>query len=104
MVDHVTNDAFDEQVLQSEQPVIVDFYADWCGPCKRLSPIIEELSGEVDDARFVKVDVEDQAELAGRFGVQSIPTLIFFKGGEAVDRVMGLMPKDELRKVVDQYT
>ena len=103
MVEHTSKDAFDEQVLQSDQPVIVDFYADWCGPCKRLAPIFEELSSEVDGVSFFKVDVEEESELAAEYGVQSIPTLVLFKGGEAVDRVMGLMPKDELKKVVEQY-
>ena len=103
MVEHIDSKSFEELVVQSEKPVIVDFYADWCGPCKRLAPIFEELSKEVDEVSFYKVNVEDASELAAQFSVQSIPTLILFKGGEPVDRVMGLMPKDELKKVVEQY-
>lgn len=103
MVEHVSKDSFEQQVLQSDKPVIVDFYADWCGPCKRLAPIFQELSEEVDSASFVKVNIEDEPDLAAKYSVQSIPTLILFKDGKPADRVMGLMPKDELRKVVEQH-
>ena len=103
MVEHVSKDSFKEQVIESGKPVIVDFYADWCGPCKRLAPRFAELSEEVEGVSFFKVNVEDEADLAAEYGVQSIPTLILFKGGEPVDRVMGLMPKDELQKVIEQY-
>lgn len=103
MVEHVSKDSFEQQVLQSDKPVIVDFYADWCGPCKRLAPIFAELSDEVEGASFVKVDIEAEPDLAAQYSVQSIPTLIVFKDGQPVDRVMGLMPKDELRKVVEQH-
>jgi thioredoxin 1 len=101
MVEHITNDKFDSDVLQSEKAVIVDFYADWCGPCKRLAPIFSELSEEMDSVKFLKVNVEDESELAGKYAVQSIPTLIIFKDGEPVERIMGLMPKDELKKTIE---
>ncbi len=103
MVQHTTSDSFKQDVLDTDTPVLVDFYADWCGPCKRLAPIFEELSSEIDGASFVKVNVEDESSLAAEHGVQSIPTLLLFKDGEVVERVMGLMPKDELRKVVEQH-
>jgi|OM-RGC.v1.030236384 thioredoxin len=101
MVEHITNDVFEEKVSNASKPVIVDFYADWCGPCKRLAPIFEELSEEVPDVDFYKVNVEEAADLAGQFGVASIPTLIIFKDGEQVDRIQGLMQKEELKSVLE---
>ncbi|MFT4250211.1 MAG: thioredoxin [Candidatus Woesearchaeota archaeon] len=103
MVEHVTKESFESSVLGADNAVIVDFYADWCGPCKRLAPVFEELSQEVSDVGFFKVDVDDQSELAGQFAVQSIPTLIIFKGGQPVERVMGAMPKDELKRVLEKH-
>ncbi len=103
MVELVTKNSFDDKVMQSDKPVVVDFFADWCGPCKRLAPIFAELSSELTDMSFVKVDIEEDGELAGSFGVQSIPTLIVFKNGQAVDRIMGLMPKDQLKTALEQY-
>lgn len=103
MVEHITNDQFEKKVLNSDSAVIVDFYADWCGPCKRLAPIFEELSSEVEGVSFFKVNVEDESELAAKFSVQSIPTLIIFKDGEPADRIMGLMPKEELKSAISQY-
>ena len=103
MVEHITNESFESSVLGADKAVIVDFYADWCGPCKRLAPVFKELSEEMDGVDFFKVDVDDQSELAGQFAVQSIPTLIVFKGGQPVERIMGAMPKDDLKKVLEKH-
>ena len=82
---HITKENFETEVLQSEKPVLVDFWAEWCGPCQMLLPTIEELAGEVTDAKICKVNVDEQPELAGQFGVMTIPTLIVFKGGKVVN-------------------
>lgn len=94
---HTRDETFEADVLESEIPVLVDFYADWCPPCRRLAPVIDELAEEYDgDVRFVKVNVDDNASLAVQFGIQSIPTLIFFKGGEEVAKTVGAPPKPRL--------
>lgn len=90
-------DNFDREVLQSDQPVLVDFWADWCPPCKTIGPIIEEVATELDGmARVGKVDVDGNKSLAERFAITSIPTLLFFRNGEVVDRAAGVVPKREL--------
>jgi thioredoxin 1 len=86
-----------------DSTVVVDFYADWCGPCKVLGPIIEETAGEYDGTvKFVKVNVDSNQELAQRFQVMSIPTVLFFKNGEQVERFSGALSKDELKTKVDE--
>ncbi len=90
-------DNFEREVLQNEQPVLVDFGADWCPPCKAIAPIIEEIATEYEGvARVGTVDVDDNKSLAEHYAIGSIPTLLFFKNGEVVDRVQGLLPKSEL--------
>ncbi len=94
---HASDESFEADVLRSEIPVLVDFYADWCAPCRRLAPVIDELAEEYEgDLRVVKVNVDDNASLAVQFGVQSIPTLIFFKGGQQVAKTVGAPPKPRL--------
>jgi len=91
---HVTDQTFGEEVLESDVPVIVDFWAEWCLPCKVIEPIIEELASEYEDrAKMVKVDVDVNQEIAASLGIRSIPMLIFFKGGEHVDQIVGTAPK-----------
>lgn len=92
---HVTNSSFDSEVLSSDIPVLVDFWAPWCGPCKMVGPLIDEISEEFDGkAKVAKVDVDKEGELAMRFSVMSIPTVIVFKNGEIVDRSVGADSKE----------
>ena len=92
----VTDANFDVEVLESETPVIVDFWAPWCGPCRVVSPILEELNGERDDLRVVKVNVDENQAIAARYEILSIPTMILFKNGEIAKKVIGALPKARL--------
>ena len=103
-VQNITNENFDEIVLRSDKPVLVDFWAEWCGPCRMVSPIVDEIAGERDDIVVGKVNVDEQNELAARFGVMSIPTLLVFKGGEIVSKAVGARPKAELLKLLGYST
>ncbi len=91
---NLTEDNFEREVLKSDQPVLVDFWADWCAPCHRIAPDIEELAHEFDGtATIAKLNVDEEPELARRYGIRSIPSLLFFRSGEAVDRIAGVQPK-----------
>ena len=93
---------FEQEVLKSDKPVIVDFYADWCGPCKMLSPIIDEIADEKNDQiKVCKVNVDENSELAQKYSVQSIPTIISFKNGDIYKKSLGLIPKEEVLKIVE---
>lgn len=93
---HLTKENFKQEVLEADVPVIVDFWATWCGPCQMLTPIIEEAAAEIQGAKIGKVDVDEQAELARQYKVMSVPTLMVFKNGEAVKRQVGVIPKEAI--------
>src|SRR4030066_717526 len=96
-----TDDNFEEEVLKSEKPVLIDFWAPWCGPCKAIGPVIEELAGELKDSvKVMKMNVDDNQKTAVNFGVRSIPTMILFKDGKVVDSLVGLVPKEKLEAFV----
>ena len=95
----VTTDTFDQEVLQSEKPVIVDFWAEWCGPCHAVSPVLDRIAEErSDELRLVKINVDENQELMIRYGVQSIPTIILFKDGEPSAAVIGAQPKGAIER------
>ncbi len=97
-----TDQKFQEEVLNSELPVMVDFFATWCGPCKMLSPVVEELANEYEGKLKVgKLDVDDNPNTAQTYGVQSIPTILFFKGGQVVDKMVGFQSKDALEEKLE---
>lgn len=100
---HLTEKNFDEEVLKSPVPVLVDFWAQWCGPCRMVGPIVEEIAHELDGKlKVAKLNVDEAQELAIKYNVMSIPTLMFFKKGQAVDQVVGVLPKEQLMKKVNQ--
>ena len=99
----VTDATFQAEVVDSDTPVVVDFWAEWCGPCKAIAPIVEELAGEYDGkVKFAKMDVDTNPGVPMQFGIRGIPTLIIFNGGKAVDQVVGAVPKSMLKKRVDE--
>ena len=94
---------FDQEVLKSQTPVLVDLWAAWCGPCRLISPVVEELAGMYQGKMKVgKLNVDDHPQVAAQFGIMNIPTLLFFKGGREVDRIVGVVPKEELARRVDR--
>lgn len=95
-------DANFEEIIKSEKPVLVDFWAEWCGPCKMIGPVVEELAGEYDGKAVVgKVNVDENAAISAKFGIRSIPTLLIFKNGEIVDKQVGAVPKAVLSKKLE---
>ncbi len=97
----VTDGTFQSEVLESEQPVLVDFWAPWCGPCRVVHPILEEMAAERDDLRIVSINVDENQQTAGRFDVLSIPTLILFRDGAEAKRVIGALPKRRLESELE---
>jgi thioredoxin 1 len=95
----VTTETFEQEVLQSEKPVIVDFWAEWCGPCHAVSPVLDRIAEErIDELKLVKVNVDEEQELMIRYGVQSIPTIVLFKDGAPAAAVIGAQPKGSIEK------
>ena len=99
-VTQITSAQFEEEVLKSDKPVLVDFFATWCGPCKMMSPILDQLSEEKTDVKFAAVDVDEAEELAVKYGISSIPCVILFKNGEEADRSVGAVPKQKLAAMI----
>ena len=101
-VKHITQDQFDEVTRQPGKKVLVDFFATWCGPCKMLGPVLEELAGEMEgQADFYKLDIDEAPDIANRFGVMSVPTLILFQDGQEIKRTLGFQPKSKLKTLFD---
>ena len=97
-----TEDNFQNEVLDADQPVLVDFWAEWCGPCRMLAPVIDELATEFDGkAKIGKVDIDANRDAAVNYGIQSIPSIIIFKNGEVVNKFVGISPKDELANALE---
>jgi thioredoxin 1 len=103
MVVNVTDETFDAEVMQSDLPVLVDLWAPWCGPCRMVGPVVESLAEKYDGKfKFCKVNVDENRQTASSYNVMSIPTLIFFKGGQAVDTVVGAVPESLLQEKIDK--
>lgn len=101
-ITEVTKDNFEDEVLSADSPVVVDFWADWCGPCHMLAPVFEELAGEyAGKLKFAKLNVDEAPTVAGQYGVMSIPTLIIFKNGEPTERIVGVQPKQAMKQQFD---
>ena len=99
----LTETSFQPEVLESTTPVLVDFWAPWCGPCRRVAPLVDQLAQEyAGRAKFVKIDVDQSQQLAGSYGIHSIPTLMLFKNGEVVDRFVGIPPISKIQEALNQ--
>ena len=93
---HINNDNFHSEVLNSDKPVLLDFFASWCGPCRMVGPILDEIAEEREDIKVCKVNIDEQPELANRFRIMSVPTLMVFKDGKIVEQSVGAMPKHQI--------
>lgn len=100
---HLTKENFEQTVNNPEKPVLVDFWATWCGPCRTIAPVMEELAAEYDGKAVVgKVNVDEENELSARFRIMSIPTVMLFKGGQVVEKIVGARPKSDFEKLLDK--
>ena len=99
----IGTEEFNLEVRSSDGIKVVDFFATWCGPCKMLAPVFESVSEELDEAMFVKVDIDQSLELAQKFGISTVPTMMIFKDGQVVDKLVGFMPKDSLKAKVEAH-
>jgi thioredoxin 1 len=99
----ITDSTFEAEVLQADKPVLVDFWAPWCGPCQMVGPVLDEIAGEKQNAvKIVKINTDENYQFAGKYGVMSLPTLLIFKGGEPVDKLIGAHPKRTIVDRIDQ--
>ncbi len=103
MAKNIDEQEFENEVIKQNGVVVVDFWATWCGPCKMIAPIIEELSSEMQEVKFVKVDVDKSPQISNEFKIASIPTLKLFKNGEVVDTIVGFRPKSELEDIIKKH-
>lgn len=99
----ITKENFNAEVLQSDKPVLIDFWAGWCGPCSMLAPVIDEIASEVQTTKIAKVNIDEEYELATQFGVMSIPTLVVIEGGTVVSQVSGIQPKEKILQMLKQH-
>ena len=104
LIKHVSDASFDADVLQSDKPVLVDYWAEWCGPCKMIAPILDDLSKDYGDRlQIAKMNVDENRDVPAKFGIRGIPTLMIFKGGELVDTKVGALPKAQLTAFIERH-
>ena len=99
-IKHIKTEEFNKEVLESDKPVLVDLWADWCGPCKMLGPVLEQVAGEQDDVKIVKVNVDEEQAIAEKYNIRSIPTLLLFKNGECVAKSIGFISREQVLQFI----